>query len=521
MSEGATLRVLMVEDSPDDAELIERALRRAGLALELRRVEEADAFRAALDAAEPDVILCDYQLPRFGMREALHVARVERGLDTPFIVVSGAITEEAALEAMRDGANDYLLKDRLGRLAPAIESAIERNRARREKLFAEASTRAKSMFLATMSHEIRTPMNGVLGMLELLSLTGLDAEQRGTIEVIRQSSRSLLRIIDDILDFSRIESGKMELKPEAASVAGLVERVFAMFSGMASAKGLLLHRGVDERIAATHLFDPLRLQQILGNLVSNAIKFTDAGAVTLEAAYAGGDPGMQLIRFSVTDTGRGISAEDQAKLFQPFVQVGDHSNGRARGTGLGLSICQGLAAQMGGTLHMESALGSGTTVALTVPLRIAERGAAPAKPGAAAQPQADPRRMAARSRKPVLIVDDHPINRMVLLKQVAKLGFPAESAEDGMQAFGKWMSGGFSAVLTDCNMPLLDGYGLARRIREFEAAERRAHTPIIACTANALGEEAERCFEAGMDDYLAKPITLAQLAEKLDRWMLA
>ena len=512
-----SLDILMVEDSADDAFFIERALRGGTPPFTFRRVDNPDDFAAALDAKLPDAILCDFGLPRFSMRAALKIVRENRKLDTPFIVVSGTITEETAVEAMRSGANDFLLKDRLGRLAAAIETAVGRAKAQREKSDAEASTRAKSMFLATMSHEIRTPMNGMLGMLELLSLTRLDSEQRTMVEVIGQSGRSLLRIIDDILDYSKVEAGKMELRAEASSITALVDRVFATYSGNASSKGLVLERGVDERIEDLHFFDPVRMQQVLGNLVSNAIKFTDKGIVGLHAELVGGSDESQIVTFKVTDTGRGMSADEQRRLFQPFVQVGEAS-GHSGGTGLGLAICSGLAAQMGGSIRVRSAKEAGTSMTLTIPLKVARRHSAP-DPAAPAAPLVDEATRSARRGKRVLIVDDNPINRMVLMKQVTHLGFPADAAENGLDAFGRWMAGDFAVIVTDCHMPGMDGYDLARRIRAFEAAEGRARTPIIACTANAMSEEAGRCFEAGMDDYVAKPVQLARLSAKLDTWL--
>jgi signal transduction histidine kinase/ActR/RegA family two-component response regulator/HPt (histidine-containing phosphotransfer) domain-containing protein len=393
---------------------------------------------------------------------------------------------------------------------------------------ADSANRAKSTFLATMSHEIRTPMNGVLGMLELMALTKLDGEQRTTLAVIRESSTSLLRIIDDILDFSRIEAGKLEVRPEVVSVADVIERVHNIYAGNASSKGLLLHRFVDDKISPAVMADPLRLQQILNNFVSNAIKFTNKGKVEVRAELVERREGSDLVRFTVTDTGIGISSHEKERLFTPFSQATENTAKRFGGTGLGLAICRRVAELMAGVVEMDSEIGKGTSMKLTIPLPIAEPQMVPRFPSESAKP--DPSAVVATGVAPtpeearkagtlMLLVDDHPINRMVLLKQVNALGYAAEVAENGREALEKWSRGGFAAVITDCNMPEMSGYELAQNIRAREARDGHGHIPIIACTANALGGEAENCFAAGMDDYLAKPIDLKKLRQKLEQWL--
>jgi PAS domain S-box-containing protein len=406
----------------------------------------------------------------------------------------------------------------------AIRDISVRKDAERQKEAAEASNRAKSVFLATMSHEIRTPMNGLLGMLELLGLTNLDASQRATLDVVRESGRSLQRIIDDILDFSKIEAGKLEVRPEPASVEKAVEGVFSLYSGNAISKGILLRYSVDPQISSSLLFDPLRLRQILNNLVSNAIKFTEKGEIEIGATLTARTDGEERVRISVKDTGIGVSVENQTRLFQPFAQASGTGSPRSGGTGLGLTICMRLAEMMGGSVEMTSELGTGTTVLLDLSLPIA-----------AAQPldEPDPLTTGAllRPRRPppdsiqaeiegtlVLIVDDHPTNRLLIVRQVNTLGYAAESAVDGLDALAKWESGRFGVVITDCNMPKMDGYEFARQVRAIEARNKSPRVPIIACTAIALGGEAETCLAAGMDDYLAKPVDLKNLARKLDQW---
>jgi len=445
-------------------------------------------------------------------------ARARDGTET--MVSYNATTfydRDRKLQGVFAAARDVTERKRLDR---ALEEAKEA---------AEASNRAKSVFLSTMSHEIRTPMNGVLGMLELLSLSKLDAAQRDTLDVVRESGTSLQRIIDDILDFSKIEAGKMEVRPEAASIVATLESVRNIYSENATSKGVLLKCSVDPRISPALLVDPMRLRQILNNLVSNALKFTDRGFIEIKAELKERAGGAERVRFSVKDTGIGISPDNQTHLFQPFVQAGGKTAPHFSGTGLGLTICQRLARLMGGSIEMESELGIGTTMILELSLPIADpRALAIAdsvtsrnwlSASAKTRREAPDIAQAQSEGTLVLLADDHPTNRSLLLRQVNMLGYAAESAQDGIEALTKWKSGRFGILITDCNMPEMNGYELTRSIRELESASGGKRVPIIACTAIALEGEAEACLDAGMDDYLAKPVALKELAKKLDRWL--
>ena len=389
-----------------------------------------------------------------------------------------------------------------------------------------AANQAKSAFLAAMSHEIRTPMIGVTGMLEVLAHSRLDRDQRHALNVIQQSAQSLLQVVGDILDFSKIEAGRLDLVAVPTDLGRLLRGTVANFSGAASSKGLRLTVSIDPRVAPAHLADPMRLRQVVANCVSNAIKFTAKGGVevALEWEGAGSDAADRLC-FRVTDTGIGIDPARQERLFQPFTQAEDDTSRHYGGTGLGLAISRHLAELMGGRLALESTPGQGTTLRLHVELPLADPASVAPEaslPGGAPTllARALPTVPEARADGTlVLLVDDHPTNRLVIGRQLALAGFASEAAADGSEGLAMWREGGYGLVLSDVHMPGLDGYALARAIRAVEARTGQARTPIVALTAAALKGEADRCLAAGMDDYLAKPVPVATLAECLQRWL--
>jgi two-component system sensor histidine kinase EvgS len=380
---------------------------------------------------------------------------------------------------------------------------------------AEFANRAKDSFLATMSHEIRTPLSGLLGMLELLALTSLDNEQKKTLQSARDSGHSLLRILSDILDWSKIEAGKLGLSVQATSIARLVQDVVNTYAHVASAKKLVLQHEVDARIGRAHLVDSLRLSQILNNLVSNAIKFTPQGSVHIRAEWLGQSDGAEKIRFSVRDTGIGLDQAQKDRLFQLYTQASDNTARMYGGTGLGLAICKRLAEMMDARLDLESELGRGSTFSLTLGLPLTEIKPIQQLSKDIMDMAVAPLTTEAANAPVVLAVDDHPVNLLLLLRQIELLGLRTESAQDGESALAVWRSRKVDAIITDCHMPKMDGYELARAVREAELKEGRSPIPIIACTANALAEENERCLSAGMDEVMVKPTNLAALRAML------
>ena len=375
---------------------------------------------------------------------------------------------------------------------------------------ADEANRAKSTFLATMSHEIRTPMNAVIGMLELtLKRADQGHLDRPAIEVAYNSAKDLLELIGDILDIARIESGRLSLAPERVNLKEVIESVVRVFDGLARQKTLSLLLEFKPELEDTDvLIDPLRFKQVLSNLVSNAIKFTERGQVKIKVDVQATEMPQQVeLKLVVEDTGIGISRDDQLRLFEPFAQA-DNSGHLARsGAGLGLVICRSLCSMMGGQLSLSSVPMVGTQVHVSLKMNrlLPVEAADESKPIAAAPAPV----------LNVLVVDDHPANRLLMCQQLGYLGHQFTAAQHGAAGFQAWRQEHFDLVIADCNMPIMNGYELCRSIREYEQREQLPACVVLGFTANAQPEEKLRCAEAGMNDCLFKPISLTALERQL------
>jgi PAS domain S-box-containing protein len=446
------------------------------------------AFHLVLATREP--LHFEYSVPING-EDHYYEARIVPYTDDTVITLVRDVHERKTAQMLLEQTNLRLEEA----LLEANEMAVR----------AEAANRAKSEFLANMSHEIRTPMNGIIGMVQLLEDTSLTPEQADLLRTLKNSANFLLGLLNDILDLSKIESGKMTLEQIPVSMRELVHEAVNLFSGRASEKGLVLQAHVDPNAPDWVQGDPVRLRQIVANFISNAIKFTHEGSVTVmllpSPTYSHG------VWIGVQDTGIGVPEDKQQSLFEAFTQADASTTRKYGGTGLGLAISKKLVELMGGRIGVESEVGVGSLFYVDLPLPAAQPPqTAPCEP-TADLPEAFP-------DKRILLVEDNEVNRKVATRLLAKLQLQVDIAVNGLEAVQKATETAYDLILMDCQMPEMDGYEATRTLRQ-----QGVQTPIIALTANALEGDREKCLACGMNDYLSKPIQADKLRQTLARWL--
>jgi signal transduction histidine kinase len=533
--------VLVVDDDIGLQETLCDILQSTGV--DARAVGSANEATAWCDEQNPDLVVLDQRLPDASGLQLAALLKAKAPM-LPVVLLTGYVSTDTAIAAV-GLVDDYLtkpvppnelikvvqarleqrrlrianqdllnqLQETNNRLESTVQERTRELRAARDEAL-EAS-RMKSQFLANMSHEIRTPMNGVLGAANLLANTDLSAEQRQYVDILTTSGHALLAIINDVLDFSKIEAGHVELEHVPFSLTDLLNGVAGMFQPQAKGKGLQLVFDVADDVPDSVVGDGNRFRQVVTNLVGNAIKFTDTGGVRVTVTVPASSVDAVTLRCEVADTGIGVAEEDIPRLFSDFTQADASTTRRFGGTGLGLAISDRLVRLMGGTIGCTPGRDGGSTFWFTVPLPLpAQRRAAEASAGGAGAESAP---AASPSGGPViLVVEDNETNAVILTRMLAIIGYRSEAVRSGADALAAVAASSPAAVLMDCQMPVMDGFATTRKLRESEPDGTRV--PIIAITATATTEDQARCLDAGMDDYLPKPIIMERLAEVLGHW---